>query len=281
MKTKIYFLIGWLIFMTACQKEETITKSLLDTNKPQLNNLDSWLENNFTTPYNIEVLYRWNENKTKLERYLHPPKLERVQPTMEAIKKIWLDSYKEVAGENFVKKIAPRELLLIGGRNLNPSGTITLGVAENGLRITFFNVDIVNLKDRTSLIEFIETIQHEYVHILNQNIPFDEESYQKITPSGYTGEWFNETTADSRELGYITNYARSNEIEDFAEMVTAMLSNTKAEYDAIINGISSSTAKANLRKKETFVVTYFKRNFAIDLYELQKVVADKTTEVLN
>ena len=38
---------------------------------------------------------------------------------------------------------------MVGGINLNQSGTITLGLAEGGKRITFFNTDLVDLKDRS------------------------------------------------------------------------------------------------------------------------------------
>ena len=184
-------------------------------------------------------------------------------------------------GENFVKLIAPREIVLIGGINLNPSGTITLGLAEGGKRITFFNTDLVDLKDKEELTRFVSTIQHEYTHILNQTVPYDRETYEAITPSGYTAQWFNESIATARELGFITDYARSNEDEDFAEMVTALLSNSNAEYNAIIDGISSNQAKTDIRAKEALVVEYFKTEFNIDIYELQRVAAENVLKVLN
>ena len=269
-----------MILLMCCNGEEDLGTSDLNTEKPTLNALDTWLRANFTTSHNIDVKYHWDENKTDLNRYLHPPKEDRVRPTMQAVKTVWLDSYSQVGGADFVKKIAPREILLIGGVNKNPSGTITLGLAEGGKRITFFSVDLVDLKDQAELTEFISTIQHEYAHILTQTIPFDIEAYGKITPDNYTAQWFNESESDSRELGYITSYARSNPNEDFAEMVSRMLSNDKTEYDKLINAITSSTAKDKLREKEKFVVDYFKEKFNIDFYELQKAVAANTKKAI-
>jgi substrate import-associated zinc metallohydrolase lipoprotein len=92
------------------------------------------------------------------------------------VQKIWLDSYKAIAGADFVKTIAPREFVLVGGINLNTTGTITLGLAEGGQRITLFETDNVNKKDRANVKRFVQTIQHEYIHILNQTRPFDEKN---------------------------------------------------------------------------------------------------------
>ena len=281
MKKNIKTFVCCFMLLCSCnKKEEMLSQSNLDTNKPKLDGVDTWLRDEFAVPYNIEVLYRWDENKTDLYRYLYPPKTERVRPVMEVIKAVWLESYNKVGGADFVKKIAPRELLLIGGINKNPSGTITLGLADNGRRIAFFNVDLVDLKTRATLARFLKTVQHEYAHILNQTVPFDEDAYRRITPTGRVAQWYNESTADSRELGYITNYARTNEGEDFAEMVSVMLSYDKTNYDRIINAISSSTGKSKLREKEEFVVEYFKRSFEIDFYELQKVTAENLEKML-
>ncbi|WBX76805.1 putative zinc-binding metallopeptidase [Tenacibaculum ovolyticum] len=281
-KTQIFITLVLLIVLQSCNtKEALIEGSDIDTSTPFLNSTDIWLRDNYTTPYNIEVLYNWNNSRVDYNRYLYPPTLENILPAMEAIKTIWLDTYNEVAGSDFVKKIAPREILMVGGINLNQSGTITLGLAEGGKRITFFNTDLVDLKDRASLTRFVATIQHEYCHIINQTVPFDEEAYKTITPSGYTAQWFNESIADSRELGFISAYARSNEVEDFAEMVTAMLSNDNVAYNNIIDAISSPQGKADIRAKEVIVANYFKSEFNLDIYELQRVAAENVLKVLN
>lgn len=278
---KLVYLFFLLLFIYGCSEEKQLTESNLDTDTPALNEIDIFLRKNFTTPYNIEVFYKWNPNKVDFNRFLFPPNTETVISAMQAIKTIWLDTYNEVAGENFVKLIAPREIVLVGGFNINPSGTITLGLAEGGKRITFFNTDFVDLKDKEDLIRFVATIQHEYTHILNQNIPFDREIYEEITPSGYTAQWFNSNDNDSRELGFISAYARSNEDEDFAEMVTALLSNNNTEYNAIIDAITSEQAKTDIRAKEAIIVKYFKTEFNLDIYELQRVAAENVEKVLN
>ncbi|MDO6674058.1 substrate import-associated zinc metallohydrolase lipoprotein [Tenacibaculum gallaicum] len=268
-----------LICSSCTTKEEDLGSSNIDASTPVLNETDKWLRDNYTTPYNIEVSYKWGPGKVDLNRYLHPPKIENVKPAMEAIKAVWVEPYSQLGGENFIKNIAPREILLVGGQNINPGGaTSVLGLAESGMRIVFFEVDNQDYKDKNQLIQFIGTIQHEYIHILNQRIPFDEIAYRNITPSDYTGQWFEISDAEARELGFISAYARANEHEDFAEMINAMLSSNKADYDAKVNGITSTKAKEDIRKKEAIVVKYYKDNFNIDLYELQELVAKNVDE---
>ncbi len=59
---------------------------------------------------------------------------------------------------------------------------------------------------------------------------------QQITPSGYTASWHLYTDAESREIGFITNYARSNINEDFAEMASMMLINSKSRVCCNFSG---------------------------------------------
>ncbi len=317
-KFVLVFLLTSSLLMS-CASEDSLGASELELATPELTELDKWIRNSYGAPYNIEVIYKWNENAVDLNRYLHPPIIGGVQPALAAVKKIWIDSYTEVAGADFVKKIAPRQIQLIGGINLNPSGTITLGLAEGGKRITFFNTDFVDLKNKASLVRFVSTMQHEYCHILNQTIPFDEEAYQLITPTGYTAQWFNNSIQEANELGFITDYARASVVEDFAEIVNTMLSNSAADYKTLLDNIEktivdravatalgsldaaatdetkaaveaatriTATPKAEeatgfIRKKEAIVVEYFKSKFGIDFYQLQEVAARNIEEVLN
>ena len=200
---------------------------------------------------------------------------------MEVVKKIWIDSYTTIGGVNFVKKIAPREFVLVGGVNLNTNGTLTLGLAEGGQRITLFQVDNLNKKNRANVTQFIHTIQHEYVHILNQTKPFDEQAWSKLTPVGYTSTWYTEPIATSRNLGFVTSYARLNIYEDFAETAAAILTSSKAEYDAILASVTDATAKANIKAKEALVVKYYKDAFNVDFYALRDQAQKNTDAVVN
>ena len=278
---KVIVMITGVILFTACAHEDQPTESQLDSSVPNKTELDTWLTDSFLDPYNIKVYYEWNQNLVDNNRYLYPPAVENVESAMEVVKRIWIDSYTTIGGADFVKKIAPREFVLVGGTNLNTTGTITLGLAEGGQRVTLFQVDYLNRNSRADVTEFIHTIQHEYVHILNQTKPFDVQAWAKLTPSGYTSSWYIQPTATSRSLGFITSYARLNVYEDFAETASTILTSSKAEYDAILASVTDATAKANLRKKEAIVVQYYKDAFNINFYALRDEAQKNTTEVVN
>lgn len=310
---KYTYILALIILCDSCSGEEPISsESVLDTEKPVLSELDIWIRENFVTPYNIDILYKWDDNQVELNKYLYPPTLENVRPLLDVVLEVWMEPYNEIAGEDFIKNIAPRQLILVGGYNVNESGTITLGFAEQGLKIALFNVDQLDLSDLEDTQQYFHTIQHEYCHILNQTKPYDP-SYAKITPSGYTSQWFGNGSSYSLRTalkkGYISRYARANDFEDFAEMVSAMLIMSREEFDNQVNllvnaingqleeleedadndasvqsdindlNIELEEAKkgvAFLRQKEAFVVDYFKSEWDIDIYELQR----KTTTAM-
>ena len=280
-KYKKLMVLSSIVLLTACASEDSLKESQLDLSTPSKTTLDNWIDTNYLIPYNINVQYKWDQNTVDNNRFLYPPIQTKVQPVLEIIQKIWLNSYKAVAGPDFVKIIAPREFVLVGGVNLNTTGTITLGLAEGGKRITFFETDKVDKTNRANIKRFVHTIQHEYIHILNQTKPFDEKSMAKITPSGYSSAWYNTTDAAALEQGFLTAYAKSNINEDFAETAATILINSKAEYAAILAGITTATAVTSIKAKEAIVVKYYKDAYGIDLYALRDEAEKNTTAVIN
>ena len=273
--------VAVLCFMSCSNGSDSVGESEIDTNPPILNRLDVWLRSSFVAPYNIEIRYKWDINDTDIDRFLHPPFESSVRPVANALQKAWIEPYTAVGGEDFIKKIAPRQFTFVGSFNFNPnSPTITLGIAEAGTRITLFNIDFLDFKDINSIKQPLKTVQHEYGHILNQNIPFDV-AYGQINPEDYSAQWFNRTDAEARELGYITAYGSSQEGEDFVEMISEMLTNSREEYNAIVNSISSDRARSIIRQKENLVAEYYRTNFGIDIYELQDLIDKATKDLVN
>ncbi|WP_426485147.1 substrate import-associated zinc metallohydrolase lipoprotein [Flavobacterium sp. 2] len=278
---KILVLALTSVLLYSCEHEEQPKESQLDYTSPVQTNLDKWITANYLNPYNINVQYKWNQNTVDNSRYLFPPTIDRVQPALEIVQKIWLNSYATIGGPDFVKKISPREIVLIGGVNLNSVGTRTLGLAEGGQRVTLFETDYIERTNRANVTEFIHTIQHEYIHILNQHKPFDEKAWGAITPAGYAADWYNYSIPVSNEIGFITSYARLNINEDFAETAAMILISTKAEYATFLSKIKSPTALAALKAKEALVVKYFKEAYEMDFYALRDEAEKNTTAVIN
>ena len=278
---KIYILAMTVALTTACQKEKALDteKSVIEEPSAQTrNNIEQYIYDSIQKPYNVGVLYKFVDNDFSAEnqkKYLYPATESNVIPILKKLKRIWIDPYTRIAGEDFIKGAAPRQISLIGSWLVNEeNGTITLGFADSGMKIALFGVDKIDLTDRDRVREYFHTVHHEYCHIINQKKPYSDE-FAKITPSGYTAVWSNHTDAEALQLGFISAYARANNIEDFAEMTAHMLIMGKTAWDTKINAITSATAKESLRKKEAFVVNYFKSEWNIDFYELQAEVQRK------
>ena len=270
-----------IVLFIGCEEEKSLTPGS-NLNPPPASDdaLDLWIKENYVDPFNIEITYKWQESLVDQSRYLLPPHKDSVQSVLELIKAIWIEPYNQVAGRPFIQELKPSQLVLVGGRNTNPSGTTTLGLAEAGRRIIMFEVNLVSKTNDASVNRFRETIQHEYAHILHQSKPFDEERWGRITPSGYTAQWFNESDDDSREMGFITAYARANESEDFAEMVAQMLTRSQGEWISLIGNIWSYAARSAISEKEQLVVGYYRDQYGLDMYELQESINSATRRVL-
>ncbi len=281
---RIYFFAILGLSLTSCDNDNKLDSESIFEIKDEgpKTELDQWIYDNYTKPYNIAATYKWNQAFGYYDKTLYPPKLDNVQPALQMVKKIWIDSYTQAGGEDFVKYIAPREFHLIGSYNRNDDGTITLGEAGGGARITLFNVDYVKHDERESIDMFVHTVQHEYVHILNQTKRYDKESWAKISSGGlYTSAWYLIDDEESNELGFVTSYARLNYDEDIAETASFVLMKKKAEWEAFLNGLKSAKAREDIEKKVAIVVKYYKDQHGIDFWQLRDFAEQNTQDVLD
>ena len=267
--TKFFFLLITLGMFSACKEEDDLSAPLVDLGGETwpAGPIDTWLKTNYVTPYNIEVKYRFDRYELSLWKALAPVREDRVIPVMETIMQTWIKPYEDEAGATFVKKLSPKQFVLVGSPEFNSNGTITLGTAEGGRKVVLFVINDFEKKNKKEVKQMLHTIHHEFGHILHQNIMYPEE-YKRITPD-YTASWNDYSLADARSRGFITEYARSNPDDDFVEMISLLLIEGKAGFDNIINSIPTATAKADLRKKEQIIVRYYKEAWNINIYSLQ------------
>jgi substrate import-associated zinc metallohydrolase lipoprotein len=262
-----------LSVVTSCKKEGTLNANLnaLDKNVIPATALDSWLTTNYLDPYNIEVKYRWDRYEVDFDKDLVPPKESQVQPAMETVRDIWIRPYEKVGGADFMKIHTPKQFYLVGSPSYNGDGTITLGTAEGGKKIVLFIINNFSKTNTAITSEMIHVIEHEFTHILNQNSAFAP-AFGLVTPNDYTANWNLSTAAEAKSLGFISTYSRSSAIEDFAEMTSLMLTMGKGQYNNYVAGMTTDAA-TKIRKKEQYVVEYFKTAFNIDFYALQAEVS--------
>jgi substrate import-associated zinc metallohydrolase lipoprotein len=241
--------------------------------------LDKWIADNFTTPYNIEVKYRWDASEFNLTRNLVPPSLDKVIPIMEVVKKGWIEPYIAEAGDAFIKTFCPKQYVLAGSASFNPNGTIVLGEAEGGRKVVLYRINDFEKSDEAQVKEILHTIHHEFAHILHQNVLYPEE-YRRITPAGYTGTWYLISNEEAYAKGFITPYAQASTDEDFVEMASTMLVEGKAGFDAMVDAIPQAAGRNAIRQKEQIVVNYFSQVYGIDLYRLQATTEAAIQEII-
>lgn len=238
--------------------------------------IDQWLLDSLTTPYNIAVKYRWDPWELNLDKTLTPPDESKIIPAMSAIKRVWIDPYNQETGsELFIKKYSPKQFKLVGSVEYNYNGTVLLGQAEGGNNIAFFDINQNFDRDPVrSIKRMIQTSHHEFAHILHQNVLYPQEFRglsSQFGRAGYTGTWFNVADTTALRNGYITPYSMASADEDFVEMIANMLMEGKSRFDELVS-TTDNVAQQIFRRKEQFVVAYFKSVWNIDFYSLQNRV---------
>ncbi len=262
-----------ILCLSACKEEDDLGPSIIDTSTPLLNETDNWIRDNYTTPYNIEVKYKWDDSELENDKILVPPAMESILPFLTTMRDVWIDPYRIEGGEDFIKTYIPKLLVLVGSRNYNNDGTITQGQAESGKKVTIYELNYFDSENIPLIKRQFHVMHHEFAHILHQTVMYPVE-YTKLTPEGYTSTWYNFSDAEANEQGFITNYSKADPNEDFVEMIATMLTNSKDEFDAIIDSVTDEEAKAILRVKESYVASYFAQIWNIDIYSLQKRITD-------
>lgn len=281
------FLASCLIGLSSCSNDDKLsdTSVLID---PEVDNSTerAYLDATFKDTYGIHIVYKWDRNQygdsRDVLRNLYPAKRDYIIPAMEMVNHVWIKTYEEVAGKDFIndKVSGPYEFVLAGGQAINDTGSRTLGLATSGVRVTLFELDYI-IGNPAQARQFIHTIQHEYIHIINQDKEFIEKDYGKQTMADYNPNWERTTLAEAREKGFISAYATNNIFEDFAEMASFLMSNTKEEYEQVLESykvtdpttgaVTYKPGRAKLIYKEQFIRNYFNEEFNIDFDELCRV----------
>ncbi len=274
--SKPCLVVAFCCALFACSSDEELDTSYLDEAPQPKTELDIWIDENYTIPYNIAVDYKWLPFEVAYNKVLVPPKESQVRPAMELVLKTWIEPYNEIAGIDFMKEYAPKQFMLVGSPQFNSDGTLVLGEAESGRKVTLFVINYFDNTNVDQVKQMLHTIHHEFAHILHQTVLYPRE-YKQVTPSGYTASWYNTSDQAALDLGYITPYSRSSSDEDFVEMIATMLVEGKEGFDEIVAN-ASPAGQALLRKKEAIVVGYFQDTWHIDFRELQRLTDEAITK---
>ena len=114
-------------------------------------------------------------------------------------------------------------------------------------------------------------MHHEFTHILNQKKPYDE-AFDKITPTTYvSGEWYQLGEEECLKEGYISNYARSEPREDFAELLSFYVTDSPQKWNDRLQRAGTKGASL-INQKIALIKSYMKNSWNIDIDDLRDVV---------
>lgn len=292
MKKYLYSIILGLVVslgFVSCSDDEPNDPTNFPVTPVQRNAFDNWLLKNFTYPYNVAFKYKMQDIESDMTKNLVPADSAKSTKLAIIIKYLWFDAYAEAIGPEFIKENVPRVIHLIGSPAFNSNGTIVLGTAEGGQKVTLYMVNSLTdekMKDYDYLNNYyFHTMHHEFTHILNQKVAYNKK-FEEVTASGYrSGDWSNVEDEDAMKQGFVTAYAMSEGKEDFAEMLSTYVTSTEAEWEAILskagsNQISSSlTARQAIEQKLTFVRDYMNKSWGLDIDKLRDAILHRGREL--
>ncbi len=279
----MFFYIG-AVALSGCYPDEDVVAPV-KTQPVSEDPLDLYIEENFVDEYGVAVRYRFVDRYVDQNKRVTPPKLEVVQPMLEFLTEFWIEPFTQVAnGTRFFKSHVPAEVILIGSTIYNADGTVTLGTADAGARITLTEVNDIDITNRAWIFRQLGTIYHEFAHIVHQryNLP---SSWQEISPQGYTslGSWYNLTDEEALQRGFVSPYGTSTFNEDFAEVVAFLLFEPEFytryiedETDCTtVACVERNEGRARLRRKYNAILEHYEQNTGVDLLKVRAIIQAK------
>lgn len=280
----LQFVIG-TVLLTSCYPSEELNVPVNDEEIEIITDLDQYIEENFTQEYGMAIRYKFVDNFLQPGQSAAPPRVEVVRPMLDFIEEFWINPYKDVPnGEDFFRDHVPAEIVFIGGVIFDVNGNQLLGLADAGAKITFTDVNSIDVTDSTWQRRQFNVVYHEFAHTVHQRYSLPN-AFETIAPTGYTGpgSWFVLTDEEALRRGFVSPYATLNPNEDFAESVSFYLFDTEffANYvdldpDCETNDcVSRNEGKEKIAEKLAAIRDHYQRVTGVDLDLLREAVQSR------
>ncbi len=283
MRKYIYMacLMAAALGLSSCGNDDPEGESIfVNQEAANQNDFDKWIYRNYTLPYNMKVIYKMQDIESDYNYTLAPADYVKSIELAHIVKYAWLDAYDEVAGTAFTRAYVPKILHLIGSAAYQDNGTMVLGTAEGGLKVTLFLVNSLQI-NRDLLNEYyFKTMHHEFSHILHQTKSYDP-SYDLISEGHYVnGDWYLTSDGEARKQGFVSAYASSEAREDIAEVTSIYITYTPQEWAAVLTD-AGETGAPIIEQKLDIVKKYMQDSWGIDLDKLRSVVQRRMNDIVN
>ena len=145
------------------------------------NPLDTYIENHFTNPYNIRMLYRFLERETTRSWVLTPTKYEKAVQFATMFNYLFMEPYVEATSSQFMKEHSFNTLILIGENAYHATRIPMRGLATNGVKIHMMNINNIRPNNIYYLNDnALHTLYHETAHTWHQSIDYPSD-YKRIS----------------------------------------------------------------------------------------------------
>lgn len=267
--------------LVSCGEEKLDPNSQILDSNVEMNEFDEWLLDNYVTPYNIEFIYRMEYIESDMNYYLVPAQYEKSVQIAKLMIHLCLQAYDEVTGDKeFIRTYFPKMIHIIGSAAYRNNGTMVLGTAEGGLKITLYMINSLQLDPDYLNEYYFHTMHHEFAHILHQTKPYSSD-FEMISGTEYVKDTWNDAfknDADAQQHGFITPYAASEANEDFVELLSTYITNTPKFWSDMLK-TAGKDGSAIIEQKFDIVYNYMKNTWGIDLNDLRDVILKRQGEI--
>lgn len=284
MKIKLLYILPLvaLTAFSACRKDDKVNPNesiFLDSDGTGAakSEFDIWLQKSITYPYNIEMLYKYDDVNTSPDYILVPAKLENAQKFAQIIKYAWLEAYDETAGLHFTRQYAPKQIVFIGSRAINRDGSETLATAEGGVKVTVYKLNDLTLTPE-AVNKYFHIMHHEFSHILHQTKNYTPD-FGRISETDYLADdWINMQDGAAQKLGFVSAYAMNEPNEDFAETYSLYITSSDEAWKKLLSNAGATGSEIILRKLQ-IIRDYIENSWGFNLESLRANVLRRTNKV--
>jgi substrate import-associated zinc metallohydrolase lipoprotein len=219
--------------------------------------------------------------ESDMNYYLVPAQYEKSVQIAKLMIHLCLQAYDEVTGDKeFIRTYFPKMIHIIGSAAYRNNGTMVLGTAEGGLKITLYMINSLQLDPDYLNQYYFHTMHHEFAHILHQTKPYSSD-FEMISGTDYVKDTWNDAfknDADAQQHGFITPYAASEANEDFVELLSTYITNTPKFWSDMLT-TAGKDGSAIIEQKFDIVYNYMKNTWGIDLNDLRDVILKRQGEI--
>ncbi len=239
MKLKYLLFAAVAMLTVSCSEDDLDSKSIFSNETAtEQNDFDRWLQKNYVDNYNIQFKYKFEYKESDTQYNLSPADYDKGVALAKLTKYMWLETYETICGLDFIRTYCPKVMHLVGSPAFNEDGSIVLGTAEGGMKITLYNVNSIDLNNLS--LDFLNhwyfhTMHHEFAHILHQTKNYPTE-FNNVTKDSYQStSWVNlKDSVTAWKMGYITPYASMETQEDFVEILSTYITTPQSYWDYVL-----------------------------------------------